>query len=383
MNYEKIYSALVEKAKVRGLDKSQHEGYFEIHHIIPRCLGGSNEKDNLVMFTAREHFIAHLLLWKAFPNEDSLMRAAMLMSSFWRDSFGGVGVRTSSRLYETLRKEYAAAVSVQVSGTGNPFYGKSHSQEVLNRIAATRRLTTRKTRLLNWKNNNEKYMAQYHFKLNDIQPFLINGTQDVGNFNHKLTEESCFRWVAAELYKDFWLRSGKTGRKFFATDLTRVTGYENKGPQFLTMIKMFSDGWEPSQDSKWLCLALNSKTSEDAILTLEKSLSKTLNEVKKEYLDSWLENRLDYRLRIDEASQMLGLDLHKNVSKNIMSQTDAIEAHILWRSNLVEQKQIAALYDVKRNSISNVVETPGRWQNVRDSIKQIEEYVFGKRHCTS
>lgn len=67
MNYEKIYNELVEKAKVRGLDKSKHEGYFEIHHILPKSLGGSDDRSNLVMFTGREHFIAHMLLWKAYP----------------------------------------------------------------------------------------------------------------------------------------------------------------------------------------------------------------------------------------------------------------------------------------------------------------------------
>lgn len=134
MNYQNIYNTLVEKAKVRGLDKSQHEGYHEIHHIIPRCLGGSDEKDNLVMFTGREHFIAHMLLWKAYPEEASLMRAAMLMSSFWRDSFGGVGVRTSSRLYEVLREEYSVAVSQQVSGENNPFYGKTHTEETRQKL---------------------------------------------------------------------------------------------------------------------------------------------------------------------------------------------------------------------------------------------------------
>lgn len=134
MNYQNTYNALVEKAKARGLDKSQHEGYFEIHHIIPRCLGGSDEKDNLVMFTGREHFISHMLLWKAYPEEVSLMRAAMLMSSFWRDSFGGVGVRTSSRLYEVLREEYAVAVSQQVSGENNPFFGKKHTEDSIQKM---------------------------------------------------------------------------------------------------------------------------------------------------------------------------------------------------------------------------------------------------------
>lgn len=40
------------------------EGYTEKHHIIPRCLGGSNEQINIAVLTAREHYIAHLLLTK-------------------------------------------------------------------------------------------------------------------------------------------------------------------------------------------------------------------------------------------------------------------------------------------------------------------------------
>lgn len=36
--------------------------YTETHHIIPKCLGGSNYSSNLVKLTAREHYICHLLL---------------------------------------------------------------------------------------------------------------------------------------------------------------------------------------------------------------------------------------------------------------------------------------------------------------------------------
>lgn len=61
MNYEKIYDDLCFKGISRGYGK----GYgFEFHHIIPRCLGGKDSKDNLAKLTAREHYIAHKLLTK-------------------------------------------------------------------------------------------------------------------------------------------------------------------------------------------------------------------------------------------------------------------------------------------------------------------------------
>lgn len=36
--------------------------YVEKHHIIPRCIGGTNHRENIVSLTAREHFLCHLLL---------------------------------------------------------------------------------------------------------------------------------------------------------------------------------------------------------------------------------------------------------------------------------------------------------------------------------
>ena len=41
---------------------SNSGSYVEKHHIIPRCIGGSDHKENLVSLTAREHFVCHLLL---------------------------------------------------------------------------------------------------------------------------------------------------------------------------------------------------------------------------------------------------------------------------------------------------------------------------------
>lgn len=164
MNYKKIYDALVNKAKVRGLDKSSVGYYTEIHHIVPRCLGGSDTPDNLVMFTGREHYIAHMLLWKSFPSNISLMRAAHIMSSRWVNAtVGGQGCGINSKTYQRLREEYALAVKAQVSGKGNPFYGKTHDQVSLDKMRKGRLAHKIKQKLKNWRDNNAAYMAQFDF----------------------------------------------------------------------------------------------------------------------------------------------------------------------------------------------------------------------------
>ena len=61
MNYTNLYDKLIEKAKIREIN-NKLVGYKEIHHIIPKCLGGTDDKDNLVELTAREHFIAPFII---------------------------------------------------------------------------------------------------------------------------------------------------------------------------------------------------------------------------------------------------------------------------------------------------------------------------------
>lgn len=56
------------------------EEYHERHHIIPRCMNGTNDKGNLIDLFAREHFIEHKLIAEEHPDNDKLIHAWALMS---------------------------------------------------------------------------------------------------------------------------------------------------------------------------------------------------------------------------------------------------------------------------------------------------------------
>ena len=75
MNYQKVYDQIIQRSKSRGLDKKKLEGYFEKHHIIPKCMGGLNQNDNYALLTAREHYLAHWLLWKTDKSNHKLLLA--------------------------------------------------------------------------------------------------------------------------------------------------------------------------------------------------------------------------------------------------------------------------------------------------------------------
>lgn len=75
MNYKKIYDNLILKRQ-----KILFEGKTEIHHIIPRSIGGNDDKNNLVNLSLREHFVAHQLLTKIYKNNKGLAWAAFSMA---------------------------------------------------------------------------------------------------------------------------------------------------------------------------------------------------------------------------------------------------------------------------------------------------------------
>ena len=65
MNLDKCYLNLIQRAK--GENRQKGLGiYFEEHHIIPKCLNGTDDPDNLVLLTAKEHYVAHHLLHKIY-----------------------------------------------------------------------------------------------------------------------------------------------------------------------------------------------------------------------------------------------------------------------------------------------------------------------------
>lgn len=111
------YDAIIQRAKTRSLSE-----YTEKHHIIPKSLGGNNSKENLVVLTAKEHFICHLLLVKMTEGESQrkMWHAAWNMANqkrLYQDRY-----KVSSRIYEMIRIKNAAALSEE--NTGKPSKNK-------------------------------------------------------------------------------------------------------------------------------------------------------------------------------------------------------------------------------------------------------------------
>jgi hypothetical protein len=120
MNYKKIYDDLITRAKSEVRLKCNGV-YYERHHIIPTCMGGEGnlrskkEHPNLVLLTAREHFIAHKLLFFIYHDNIKLARAYGAMLT----------IKSKGRNYRVTSREYAELQEISskaMSGINNPIH---------------------------------------------------------------------------------------------------------------------------------------------------------------------------------------------------------------------------------------------------------------------
>lgn len=121
--YQKTYSNLIEKGKSRGLTRPKDGKYYEKHHILPKCVGGTDEKENLVYLTYREHVIAHRILVELYPSELKLSHALYFMIN--KSDYSKI----SSKELEKIRENSIIALRELNLGEKNPMFGKNISED--------------------------------------------------------------------------------------------------------------------------------------------------------------------------------------------------------------------------------------------------------------
>ena len=126
MNYAAHYGKLIERARNRLLD-----GYVEVHHITPKCMGGTDAAANLVQLTAEEHFVAHQLLHRMHPHIHGLTLSLVVMlrhpNGRRRNKLYGWVRRSLLRLWDdpVYRAKHKAAMD---EVRARPGYGEQFSK---------------------------------------------------------------------------------------------------------------------------------------------------------------------------------------------------------------------------------------------------------------
>lgn len=139
-HYLNRYLKFIDALKNQSID-----GYSEKHHIIPKSMGGTDAKDNLISLTGRQHYIAHWMLWKALGGIAG-------RSFFMMSNFGKYG-KVNSKTYGLARADYSEQVKIQMAVRPNkPAFTPEHREKLRQaklgrKLSAEHRANVGKARL--------------------------------------------------------------------------------------------------------------------------------------------------------------------------------------------------------------------------------------------
>lgn len=239
------YLTWYEKLVVKAQTRNTITGYTETHHIIPVSLGGDNSPENLVVLTAREHYIFHLLLWKMSMDRKSHNKMTMALHVMVNGSGCEKQDRSylvPSRIYESNRKEYAKIISEMMSGENNPMYGKKHTEASLEKMKK-------------WQNEPEVKERQRQRVLGEKNPMY--GKNHSEEMKKQISQTSKERWTEdlrkekSEATKKLWQNpeyrekmkeSRQTSEKWLNRDWKTINRKAADTKK--------ANGWKPSEESK-------------------------------------------------------------------------------------------------------------------------------------
>lgn len=112
MNYKQIYDRFIDSRRDQCMLSNV---IYENHHIIPRSMGGTDDVQNMIKLTTREHFFAHRLLAK-FAGPKMKIALTWFING---TNVAKCGAVPSSRTVAAIRE--AANESRSVALTGRTF----------------------------------------------------------------------------------------------------------------------------------------------------------------------------------------------------------------------------------------------------------------------
>ena len=152
--YSRWYVSIISQALTRIHVKGS---YAERHHILPTCLGGSDEKSNIVKLSAKEHFVCHRLLTKMTTGMNRCRMANAVYRLTHRSKLHKETVKISSGLYERLKIDRSLAMSMLLRGRA-PY---KMTDETRHRMSIARQGIVRSQSLEERKNRSKNQMGRF------------------------------------------------------------------------------------------------------------------------------------------------------------------------------------------------------------------------------
>jgi hypothetical protein len=121
VDYKRLYELICNRGKeVRKLE------YSENHHITPQCMNGSDDPENMTRLTAKEHYLAHWLLYKIYPSNWKISNAFFWMATENKKN----SRRITSTQYERAKIAMSKNCSVRMKDVGNPMHKEDAKKKI-------------------------------------------------------------------------------------------------------------------------------------------------------------------------------------------------------------------------------------------------------------
>lgn len=258
MNYVKHYNKLIENAIIRNWDKTTAPCYVESHHIKPTSMCktskrygtindytwdvDADEDTNIVCLTAKEHYVAHHLLYKIYKSEKTALAWFMMHMGKNRRTTHNANayenakqslsyeLKKSPRLSEQAKKTNAKRIK-----DGTHLFLNSHFQQDM----CKRQLENGTHPFLGGemqRNNINRLVKEGKYHMTNIPPW-----------NNPSTSESAQHvWKNADEYYELWIQHKCANKK-----LATLYGV-NHCSAHKTAYLRFTNGWVPMEDQEWL-----------------------------------------------------------------------------------------------------------------------------------
>jgi len=149
MNYQRIHDEIIADSRLSSPIGFKHNnktmGYKERHHIVPRCMGGTNDPTNLVYLTARRHFIIHRLLTKIYPENIKILHAFhMMFTNISTRKLDSDWIKSKSKNYDYFKTELSNKMKGNLRNLGRKHSTESRLKMSISSMGKTISLEQRK-----------------------------------------------------------------------------------------------------------------------------------------------------------------------------------------------------------------------------------------------
>lgn len=167
--YTIIYYRIINRSKNRTTD-----GYTEKHHIVPKSLGGTNDKSNIAVLTAREHYICHLLLTRMTigKNKNKMVYAAAAFRA-WASKHHKRKIYFNSRTFQTVKELRQSALQEQMADPENKKKSSDGAKKLWANSDYKKEASEKRKQL--W--NNPEYLSKMKARKRTFKKVIIDSIE--------------------------------------------------------------------------------------------------------------------------------------------------------------------------------------------------------------